>query len=118
EIYEINSEDGTVCPDESCDIRVDGLRLYCNQKSNDYNTEPDNDKRDTQLLKDGYSPVWRECHNRQLYVKEINGKYGLFDRFRREVFPPEYDRIEQCGEPIIEGTIHAYKDDECYLIFL
>lgn len=118
ETYEIISEDGIVCPNESCDIRVDGLKLYCNQKSNDYSTDFDNDTRETQLMEDGYSPVWSECHNRQLYVKEINGKYGIFDRFRREVFPPEYDSIEHRGEPIIEGIIRAFKDDKCYLLFL
>ena len=118
EPYEIISEDGTVCPGELCDIRLDGLKLYCNQKSNDYSTDSDNDTRETQLMEDGYSSVWSEYHNKQLYVKEVNGKYGIFDRFRREVFPPVYDSIEHWGEPVIEGTIRAYKDDKCYLLFL
>lgn len=118
ESYEIISEDGTVCPGESCDIHLEGLKLYCNQKSNDYSTDSDNDIRETQLMEDGYSSVWNEYHNKQLYVKEINGKYGIFDRFRREVFPPVYDNIEHWGEPVIAGTIQAYKDDKCYLLLL
>lgn len=118
ESYEIISKDGTVCPDESCDIRVDGLKLYCNQKSHNSDTDSDNDTKSTKLWEDGYHRIWSISHRGQLYVKEVNGKYGLFDRFRREVFPPEFDNIEHWVELVIEGTIVAYSDDECYLLFL
>lgn len=118
EPYMIISEDGTVCPGESCDIRLDGLKLYCNQKSNDYSTDSDNDTREAQLMEDGYHSIWSTSHRGQFYVKEVDGKYGVFDRFRREVFPPEFDNIEHWGEPVIDCIIRAYKDDECYLLFL
>lgn len=118
ETYEIISEDGTVCPDGSCDMRVDGLKLYCNQKSNDYSTDSDNDTRATKLWEDGYHSIRSTSHRGQLYVKEFDGKYGIFDRFRREVFPPEFDNIEHWAESVIDGIIRADKDNQCYLLFL
>lgn len=118
ETYEIISEDGIVCPDGLCDIRVDGLKLYCNQKSNDYSTDSDNDTRATKLWTDGYHSIRSTSHRGQLYVKEFDGEYGILDRFRREVFPPEFDNIEHWAEPVIDGIIRADKDDQCYLLFL
>lgn len=118
EPYEIISEDGIMCPDESCDIRVDGLKLYCNQKSHNNDTNSDNDTKARKLWEDGYHRIWSTSHRGQLYVKELDGKYGVFDRFRRVVFPPEFDNIEHWGEPVIDCIIRADKDDKCYLLFI
>ena len=52
-----------------------------------------------------------------LYDFEARAYDPALGRFRREVFPPEFDNIEHWGEPVIEGTIVAYRDDECYLLF-
>lgn len=117
EPYEIISEDGSIYPDSSCDIRVDGMRIYCHQKMTDPDIDNGNNHKKGLLTEEGFHSVRGNFHNRDVYVKEINSKYGLYNRYKKELVPPVYDNIDWWSETIIDGTILAYKDDKCYLIF-
>lgn len=115
EPYEIISEDGTVCPDESCEIHIDGMKLYYHQKSTDPNI--DNDYRAKLTIEKGFQAIRGNFNNREVYARENNGKYGLYNRYNKELVPPVFDNIDWWSEPVIDESIRAYKEDKCYLIF-